>query len=114
MPHVRMLFVDEPHMRRFLHTNKGIFRSIVAEVLGHEPEEIAVIPDLIRAENMYLADNVLPLEFVIDAGTRWADRAKEVPAEIKRRILVECAGAASINFGVWPRSFQSGYAEHKP
>lgn len=114
MPHVRMLFVDEPPMREFLRANKGTIAGIVADVLGYPRDEVAVIPNPIKQDDMELADNVLPLEIVIDSGTRWVNRADEVPHQIRQRILDECDGAKQINFGVWPRSFQGGFAEHKP
>ena len=101
-------------MRAFLRDNKKKFGDITAEVLGYPRDQVAVVPDPIRQEDMDLSDNILPLEFVIDAGDRVIDRVEESAEEIKNRILAECPGASKINFGVWLRGLIGAFVEHKP
>ena len=132
MPHVRAIFVDSHEIREFLRQNKTKVRTIVAQVLGYPIDDVAVIPEPIKLEDAELADNILPLEFVIDSGgLKPSGQSREYAPDgharaIKEQIIHECQGdwlrfdkdrskANNINFGVWLRFFEdSSFVEYKP
>ncbi len=115
MPHVRVLFVDKEGTRNLIRDNKGAIRVIVAEATGYSLGEIALFPEMIPRGLEYLTDNMLPLEFIIDVGTRCKVTDEAISAYIKRAFTVEISQLAAINFGVWVRRMvDSTYAEHKP
>lgn len=111
MPHIRALFRDTPEIRAILKARKTAIRHVVAETLGYEPEDIAFVPEPIRPEDFELTDNMLPLEFVIQAGERWV-KDKMAPKTLVRAIVFQCPELATIAFGVWPWGLQSRYADN--
>lgn len=113
MPHIRTVFVDTPANRAYIRANKTTIRQIVADRLGYPAEDVAFIPEPIRPEDMDLADNVLPIEFVIDAGERWFGD-EDAADEIRYHILEAPHTNPFIPFGVWVRGHRSKFAEHKP
>lgn len=117
MPHIRVIFVDHSDMRSFLMNFKKGLRHSLAKVTGYELGAISLIPEPIRFVDMELADNVLPLEFVIDVGTRvgTTEAIEKCSAAFKERIVRDFPFLAEINFGVWMRSFLiNEFVEHKP
>lgn len=115
MPHIRALFIDTPETRSFLRANKTEIRTVVAEALGYPVADIAVIPEPISGDDLDLGDNLLPLELVINSGTRSIDREDECVAQIRQGVLARCDGAAGIQFGIWLRSHPyNAYIETEP
>ena len=117
MPHVRGLFVENEEMIAFLRANKTKIRTVVSRHTGYAPELIAFIPDMVpRALALLdLADNMLPLEFVIDVGVRCAGRTKLINGRIKSQLLSGIEGVGRINFGIWLRTLtDNDFIEHKP
>jgi len=104
-------------VRLFLERNKGYIREIVSNVTGYDKALIALIPEPISKEDMDLADNVLPLELVIEVGKKLTDEvaADKDAAKIKNMIFTLCDRADRIHFSVWLRGYPvNGYTEHKP
>jgi len=115
MPHIRALFVDTPEVRGFLKAQKTEIRKIVADTIGYPPDEVAIFPESISVGDFELADNLLPLEFVINSGTRSLDKEDELAEQMKMAILAQCSGAANINFGLWLISHEkNAFVESKP
>jgi hypothetical protein len=114
MPHIRALFVEDESMKTLLREKKTAIREAIAFRTGYKVEEVAFIPDMVPAELADLADNLLPLEFVIDAGTKCADPATKFIAANIKADLIEL-GLAETNFGIWLRAMtDNDYQEHKP
>ena len=114
MPHIIPVFPEDPAIRALIVEHKTTLREIVADVLGYEFDEVAVKPDMIRKEDMDMADNLLPLEFVVDAGLRPITSLKDVVAAIRQRIVRQISAFGQVNFGVWPKASPSEFAEHRP
>ena len=115
MPHVRTLFPDNGRIRNLIRDNKTLIRMIVSGCTGYRLEEIALIPDIIPHDHADLSENLLPLEFVIDTGTKCSGKTKEVGNLILNDLMVRVPGLCDVNFGVWLRSMTDNhFAEHKP
>ena len=97
MPHVRTVFVEDPGIREFLRTNKTTIREAFADILGYPPEDVAFYPQKISSGDAELADNLLPLEFVVDSGTRSLDSESECVLTMKLTILKRCEGADKLH-----------------
>lgn len=114
MPHIVPIFrADDDEVRAILKKHKTKFRELVAQQLGYELNDTAVIPRPIASEDVDLADNILRLEFVIDTGSRVV-----ADIDIHKDVLETDFGNSCdlnhINFGIWIRSFEhSGFVEHK-
>jgi hypothetical protein len=124
MPHIRELFVQGTGYRTagrlnstihtFLVVQKKAIRAAFSEASGYSLVEIALIPDMVPEEVKRLADNLLPLEFVIDAGTTCIGRCEEVAEAFKASVL-KLNHADRFHFGVWLRAGgENHYTEHKP
>lgn len=114
MPHLIPVFPEDPKIRALIVEHKATLCEIVADVLGYKPNDVALKPDMIRAEDMDMAHNLLPLEFVVDAGSRSLTSLKPDVAEIRRRIVWQIRDFGQINFGVWPKALPSEFIEHMP
>ncbi len=119
MPHIRAIYPEtiSPQVRLFLEKNKGMICEFVSNTIGYEKRLIALIPERIPKADMDMAENVLPLELVVEAGIKIPDHdtAERCSERIKQMILEHCDGAEHINFGVWVRAYHvNGYTEHKP
>ena len=102
-------------IRKFLNTNRFLIRQIVATTLRYSNDEVAFYPHCISTEDAKLADNLLPLEFVVDSGTNVLNVDEAHAARVEQAILDQCEGAAGIHFGVWIiADSKNGFVEHKP
>lgn len=114
MPHIRALFVEDEGMKTLLREKKTAIREAIAFRTGYKVEEVAFIPDMVPTELADLADNLLPLEFIIDAGTKCTNPAAGFIAVHLKADLIEL-GLAEVNFGIWLRAMtDNGYEENKP
>lgn len=116
MPHINAIFIENKETRHFLERNANRFRKIVANATGYGIESIAVIPQSIKGADVIIAANTLPLEFVIDVGTKITspEHAHELSESIKKSIVKECVGGIAFHFGVWIRGFPiNGYSEYQ-
>jgi hypothetical protein len=116
MPHIRALFVEDQDgdMKALLREKKTAIRKAVAFRTGYKLEEVAFIPDMVPAELVDLAENLLPLEFIIDAGTQCANPAAGFIAANLKADFIEL-GLGNANFGIWLRAMtDNSYQEHKP
>jgi hypothetical protein len=110
-----MLFIEEPAVMELLANNKTRVREIVAALTGYDPEAIAVIPEMVSRALLRLSDNLLPLEFVIDAGTKCANRSEDIALAIKNAIVTDIPEFGAVHFGIWFRTMtDNGFVEHKP
>jgi len=116
MPHIRAVFVDTtPGVRDFLKIYKTKIREIFAEKMGYPSEDVAFYPHRISKEDAELADNLLPLEFVMDTGTHLLDVEGLHAAMVEQAILNQCDGAQDINFGIWIIAHaKNAFTEHRP
>lgn len=114
MPHVRALFVEDERIMNLLREKKLAIREAVGRQTGYSLGEIALIPEMVPAGLQDMADNLLPLEFIIDVGTKCAGQTKSINPKIKRRLL-QIEGLSEINFGVWLRTMSDNdFIEHVP
>ena|SRR3989344_6348092 len=116
MPHIHVLLAQsDENLKTIVVQCKTAIRRMVAARLGYPPEDIAVIPRLFSAEEMELSDNMLPLELVVDTGTRPAEIGDQTADELRDDILWECIWLRSVNFGIWIKGNKdNGFSEHKP
>ena len=115
MPHIRPLFPENTGIRTFLVYSKLIVCDIVSDATGYSTKEIATIPDIVRPEDMEMADNLLPLEWVIRVGSKCVGLVEEQAKEIKKNILAKLPNAREIHFGIWLISPSDAfYVEHDP
>ena len=115
MPHIRAIFIDTPEVREFLKAQKTVIRKTIAHVLGYPYEDVALYPHRISQEDSELADNLLPLEFVVDSGTGSLEMEENCAKQIKMDLLDWCDGADRIHFGLWLVSHgKNAFVEHKP
>ena len=115
MPHIRAVFVDSQEMREFLRAQKTKIREIVADKMGYPCADVALYPHRISEEEVEFADNVLPLEFVVDSGSRSLGKEDEQAENIRGAILAQCDGAPRVHFGIWIVSHaRNGFVENKP
>ena len=115
MPHIYTVFpANSDEIRAILKEQKTNIRKSLALCGGYEMSDIAVIPRPISDDDIELADNILPLEFVIDTGSRTVNEALALKKALKRAFIEHC-GLKHINFGIWVRPFaHSAFVEHKP
>lgn len=114
MPHIQVLFIEQPEVRNFLRKNKSKIRTIIAGVLEYPLEDVAFIPNAISSENLELADNLLPIEFTVNSGTRTLEREDEYAGKIEQSLIDKFDFLAATNFGVWLISHgKNGFVEHK-
>lgn len=102
MPHIRTVFPDDQKVRELLKRHGETILGIVANELGYETKDVAMIPEVIREEDKELLVNPLPLEFVIDSGSRAATKAQNHADNLVNK-LAELDGFADLEFGVWLR-----------
>lgn len=112
MPHIRTVFPEDQKVRELVKRHGNTILNLVAEELGYKPEDVAIIPEVIREDDKELLVNPLSLEFVIDSGSRAAanaeDHAKNLVAKIKN-----LSGFEKLEFGVWLRPMVgSAFAGH--
>lgn len=104
MPHINEIFDGtRKDIRNRLKQHKKAFRSIVAKRAGYDMESVAIIPYPITEEDLELADNILPLEFVIDMGSRAMTEVQAVAQDIANKIN-KLEGMAHLEFGVWVKA----------
>jgi len=100
MPHIRMVFPEDPIVRELVKRHGATIRDLVADELDYDPGDIVVIPEIIRNEDKELLVNSLALELVIQTGTRplgkTEQHAKNLAAKIKK-----LDGFKDLDFGVW-------------
>lgn len=100
MPHIRVVFPEDPTVWELVKKHGIAIRDLVAEELGYDPADVAVIPDIIRGEDEELLVNPLPLELVIQTGTRTLRKTEQhatnIAAEIKK-----LDGFETLDFGIW-------------
>src|SRR5579864_2958642 len=100
MPHIHAVFPENPHIREFLKRNKRKICFAFSKQSGYPMEDIALFPRPIPPADMELTEGVLPLEFIIDSGSK-TDTDQECLAcaiGFKNGILDECHGATDIHF----------------
>lgn len=108
MPHVHALFPEDEVVRDLLQREKKNIVRIVAQSLGYRIGEVALIPHPVSPGDMELAWGLLPLELVIDAGSR-VKNCEADALKIRDRILFKCPDARNIDFGVWVRRFEGHF-----
>lgn len=114
MPHIRALFIENEEVKELLRRKKSSIRQGVAMHTGYELEKIAFIPDMIPAGIADLSDNVLPIEFIIDAGKKCLGKTAQINVKLKHD-FAEIIGLKPIQFGIWLRTMtDSDYIEHMP
>ena len=116
MPHIRALFVEneDEEIMTLLREKKTAVRKAVAFRTGYTLEEIAFIPEMVPAKLADLAENLLPLEFIIDAGTKCSNPATGFINANLKADLIEL-GFAEVHFGIWLRAnTDNDFQEHKP
>ncbi len=114
MPHIRALFIEDQGTITLLLAKKTEIRESVARRTGYTIEKVAFIPDMVPDFLANLSDNMLPLEFVIDAGTRCLTPDTHFMCDAIKADLAQI-GFGSLNFGVWLRGMaDNSYHEHKP
>lgn len=100
MPHIRMVFPEDPTVRELVKKHGATIRDLVAKELEYDPADVAVILEIIRDEDKELLVNPLALELVIQTGTRPLGKtelhAKNLVVEIKK-----IDGFEDLDFGVW-------------
>lgn len=114
MPHIIPVFPEDPVIRAFIVEHKTMLREIVANALGYEVNVVALIPNMIHKEDLDMADNLLPLEFIIDTGSSSVTSLRSYVGVIRNNIVRQIKDFRQINFGVWPRALPSEFSEHKP
>jgi hypothetical protein len=109
------LFVEDPVVRAFLKKSKAQICATVSRHTGYSVGDIALIPEVISPGDAELAENLLPLELVIDTGIKCAGMTTRCGELIKHTMLTEINGAKDLHFGIWLRSSDDNhYTEHKP
>lgn len=100
MPHIRMVFPEDPTVRELVKRHGATIRDLVAEELDYDPADVALIPEIIHDEDKELLVSPLALELVIQTGTRTLGKTerhvKKIVAEIKK-----LNGFETLDFGVW-------------
>lgn len=100
MPHIRMVFPEDPIVRELVKRHGEAIRDLVADELNYDPADVAVIPEIIRDEDKELLVNPLALELVVQTGTRplgkTEQHVKKLATEIKN-----LDGFKDLDFGVW-------------
>lgn len=116
MPHICPVYrASDDWTRAVLKINKTKFRELVAQRFGYEMSDVAVIPRSMSDDEIDLADNILPLEFVIDMGSRMVGKIDDVMMNDLKIDFCGLTGLSEINFGIWIRSFEhNSFVEHKP
>ncbi len=116
MPHIYPIYRQGGiWIRTILKNNKTKIRELVAQRFGYEMNDIALIPRPIVDDDIELSDNILPLEFVIDIGSRMVGKTDEVMMNDLKTDFCGIGSLNEINFGIWVRSFEhSNFIEHKP
>jgi hypothetical protein len=125
MPHIRTLFPQTAHfdaaqgqhvtVYNLLRENKNKFRQGFSIASKYPVDVIAVIPDMVPSALDPLSANLLPLELVIDAGTKCIGLCKEVAETFKHYLLVTIPAMQHLHFGIWLRAgAENHYTEHKP
>ncbi len=115
MPHIRALFVEDESIMALLREKKAVIRQAVAVLTDYSLEEIAFIPEMIPATLADLADNLLPLEFIIDGGTKCLDNEKFIGYQLKLTLTEGGGQFSKIHFGIWVRSMaHNHFEEYKP
>jgi hypothetical protein len=120
VPHIHALFIHGENHRvdvlPALKKHKSDIRIIIAEGIGYSLSSVVLIPHEIGDDLMLVADNILPLTFIVDSGSRTPSNLTELAENIKQRILEECDDSFSrIDFSVWIRpQIPNGYAAHLP
>jgi hypothetical protein len=107
-----MIFPEDQKVRELVKQHNNRIKKIVAEELGYDLPDIAVIPEIIRTEDIELAVNLLPLELVIDSGSRASENAQNHVDNIVVK-LAKLDGFGELEFGVWLRPmYESKFAGH--
>lgn len=117
MPHIRTIFPEREKEVIEILTNNGpiIRRALSTEFPRYPVEEIAIIPEPISDKVMAMADNLLPLEFVIDLGKQGWPLSNDCSERLRKTLIRLCPKLDKINFGIWIRDMSSnGFTEHKP
>ena len=116
MPHIHAQYIQNPTLDDLLTRNKTALRKIIAAGIGYPEQQVAFIPERIPIEAADVADNMMAVEFVIDAGSRTPqDLLGELARNITERIAQECHGFSGVEFGVWIRPHvPNGFASHAP
>lgn len=115
MPHIRVLFVEDEAWKALLRQNKTLIREVVAYHTGYALEDVTLIPEMIRADIADLADNLLPIEFVIDAGVKCAGRTEEIIPKIELNLTAAVDTLHGTRFGIWLRTMvDNSYILHSP
>ncbi len=116
MPHIHAILEEKARIIHALTECKSRVRQAVSDQFPkYQMRDIALIPRLVTYKEMAMADNLLPLEFVIDLG-KLDNLLGDSDSDIFRdRLLKLCPELKDINFGIWLREMSSnGFSEHKP
>lgn len=115
MPHIHAIFIEDEAIKQLLRRHKRVIRNCVACYTGYSFHEIALIPNMVPGDIADLADNLLPLEFSIDAGVKCAGFEEGINRDVMAMLLSEIPELGTMNFGIWLRTMTSNaFIEHKP
>lgn len=116
MPHISAIYVEGFPTENILANNKTKIREALrAQFPWYPMEAITLIPNPITTRSAAVADNLLPLVFVIDVGKQNEQLDESHSNAFCERLIESIPGLNDINFGVWIREMTSnGYSEHTP
>ena len=117
MPHIRVIYPNNREdVKKILRDNRGVIRGTLAEFLDCSAEQIALIPEPLSPEALEFAENILPLELVIETGDYPEDGLDDILSnDFVKRLLLNCESLKTINFGVWIKQPKSnGFTEYMP
>jgi hypothetical protein len=116
MPHIHAILEEKEKIVRALIECKSRIREALSEQFSkYQMRDIALIPRLVTFKEMAMADNLLPLELVIDLGKLDKLLDDSDSDAFRDRLLEFCPELRDINFGIWLREMSSnGFSEHNP
>jgi hypothetical protein len=117
MPYIYATLIHSAEAERvLLQRYKEDIRFVLSTMMGQNMRKIALVPRILSREETSLADNILPLEFVIDLGM-WPEGGvtDETSRDFLNMLLGRCPDLEPIKFGIWIKQHKSnGYTEHNP
>lgn len=117
MPHIHVYYAENDFdFSGLLITSKIQIRCLVAQWLGYESEQVALIAHPLSKAARERSDNLLRAEFVIESGknTRPACTDESI-GELIELLCTNLPQLTRLEFGVWVRVyFPSGFVQHTP
>ena len=116
MPHIHVYVpANETKALALATQHKTDIRIAIARLFEYDEQDVTLIGHIIDTGEMALSDNVLPLEFVVDLGTRKTPLSDASAQEALHILTVAAPGITTVHHGIWVREMQSnGFAEHVP